>query len=314
MLNPAKSLLRRILRRPPLGPPTSAESRLINELRATMASLPPAFPEARSESERAWAKRCNELRSRIQNDDPREFLEWTLWTGFTRWGNAAELQMLKREPDWRTYWRPAIADGGFGKPQRFLRHPWTSGPTVHQACVLLTLVKVLRQRPDQLQLIFEFGGGYGSLCRLIHVLGFRGIYILLDLPDFGAMQTFYLKGHGIPVHRELPAEGNLQPGVYVVSDVALLPGIIKGSILSSWFLSIMGITDTSLAFRQRFAPLLPSFEALFFLHQAQFCEVDNFKYIEELRAQMPEHQWTSSVYENSRDAYVSAASKGAIKP
>jgi putative sugar O-methyltransferase len=41
--------------------------------------------------------------------------------------------------------------------------------------------------------ILEFGGGYGNLCRLIHMLKFQGKYWIKDLPLCGAMQRSYLQ-------------------------------------------------------------------------------------------------------------------------
>ena len=47
--------------------------------------------------------------------------------------------------------------------------------------------------------IVEFGGGYGSMCRLLHKLGFSGQYFIYDLPEFVALQRYFLKSIGMPV-------------------------------------------------------------------------------------------------------------------
>ena len=48
-------------------------------------------------------------------------------------------------------------------------------------------------------LIVEFGGGYGRLCQLAHDLGFRGTYVIFDLPEVAVLQRFYLRHVGIEV-------------------------------------------------------------------------------------------------------------------
>ena len=52
---------------------------------------------------------------------------------------------------------------------------------------------------DTLELIFEFGGGYGSMCRLAHNLGFNQAYIIFDLQPFSALQNYYLSSLDLPV-------------------------------------------------------------------------------------------------------------------
>jgi hypothetical protein len=42
--------------------------------------------------------------------------------------------------------------------------------------------------------ILEVGAGYGELCRLIHALGWKGKYIIHDLPSQERLQKWYLKG------------------------------------------------------------------------------------------------------------------------
>jgi hypothetical protein len=54
--------------------------------------------------------------------------------------------------------------------------------------------------------IIEFGGGFGSMCRLVHALGFRGQHIIFDLPPVWALQRYYLRLHGI----EVDDSGNCQ--------------------------------------------------------------------------------------------------------
>ena len=43
----------------------------------------------------------------------------------------------------------------------------------------------------------EFGGGYGSLCRVFWRAGFRGCYWIHDVPSFSLLQVFFLKSVGL---------------------------------------------------------------------------------------------------------------------
>ena len=46
---------------------------------------------------------------------------------------------------------------------------------------------------DKLSTVVEFGGGYGSMCRLIKRLNFNCTYVIIDLPVFSFIQLYYLR-------------------------------------------------------------------------------------------------------------------------
>lgn len=46
---------------------------------------------------------------------------------------------------------------------------------------------------NSINTVVEFGGGYGSMCRLIKRLNFDSTYIIIDLPVFSFIQLYYLK-------------------------------------------------------------------------------------------------------------------------
>jgi hypothetical protein len=45
--------------------------------------------------------------------------------------------------------------------------------------------------------IYEFGGGFGSMALLLHRLGFRGRYIIQDLPELIQLQSYFLTQEGV---------------------------------------------------------------------------------------------------------------------
>lgn len=46
---------------------------------------------------------------------------------------------------------------------------------------------------DAIDTIVEFGGGYGSMCRLMKRINLNSTYIIIDLPIFSFIQLYYLK-------------------------------------------------------------------------------------------------------------------------
>lgn len=64
---------------------------------------------------------------------------------------------------------------------------------VHQAYSLSQLDLDI----SKLDTILEFGGGYGAMCLLCRRLGFKGRYIIYDLPEFSLLQQYYLSCHNV---------------------------------------------------------------------------------------------------------------------
>ena len=82
-----------------------------------------------------------------------------------------------------------------GSPIPFLFDSNTSGNMFHHLYHILQFIEHTGVRPENLKHIFEFGGGYGNMCRMLVRLGYEGEYRILDLPTFSLIQKFYLKAH-----------------------------------------------------------------------------------------------------------------------
>lgn len=67
----------------------------------------------------------------------------------------------------------------------------TNTNTIHQ---LYHLAKYVDWNNSFGEVILEVGAGYGELCRLIHALGWKGKYIIHDLPSQERLQRWYLDG------------------------------------------------------------------------------------------------------------------------
>ena len=90
-------------------------------------------------------------------------------------------------------------------------HKDSSNNLLHHAYNLLQLD--LHTPLHKLPTILEFGGGYGSTARLAFRLGFQGTYLIFDLPEFSALQRFYLSTLNFPV---APAAKN-NPAIHCIS-------------------------------------------------------------------------------------------------
>ena len=90
------------------------------------------------------------------------------------------------------YARLFLADPG-------LRELFPVDMTAHRARLLETLRTVIQtiDDPENFDFIFEFGGGYGAMCEILHRAGFSGEYYIYDVPSMNKIQEHFLESSGI---------------------------------------------------------------------------------------------------------------------
>jgi len=242
-----------------------------------------------------WEAKRRELRHFLAAENPDSFMRWPpVRTTMVKRGHrpvSVELRHMRRRADWRTRWRPAVQEMTLGGPRPFPRLPTTSANALHLAYHLCRFEEVTGIRADATTFVLEFGGGYGGLCRLVHRLGFRGRYVIFDLPELGALQRFYL-GHA-PVPVSTPDDARPQAGVVTVSAVDELATILKtrppgiGLFIATWSLG-----EVPLALRDRVFPLVTGFDAFLLGYTARFADIDNRVAFERWRHRLPGLAWT----------------------
>lgn len=93
---------------------------------------------------------------------------------------------------------------------------------IHQAYHLYQWQQATGRRIKDLSTIVEFGGGYGAMALLCHRLGFKGLYVIYDLPEFSLLQQWYLSKHKIEAEwnpRRKPKDVDLFMALYSLSEV-----------------------------------------------------------------------------------------------
>ena len=263
-----------------LSPPSSLEKDCLTELQQSFQRLPFFETAKLSRAESAWLDNMNRLRELVLNQDPREFLRWdviaqTMFVDDARY-LATELSYLKHLSDWKTRWKPAIRESTVGRPAPYPYYPRSSGNLIHHAYHLAQFEEKTRAEIQHVDFVFEFGGGYGSMCRLIHNLGFRGKYILFDLPHFSLLQKYFLQSIGLKVHPSGWEFLNDKDGVKCVSDIAQLASSLAGVDCSrSMFIGTWSISEAPLVVREQIMPLLTGFKSFLVAYQDKFEEIDN---------------------------------------
>ena len=254
-----------------------------------------ALSEQTPSTEEFWTVRRKQLQTLLLEADPWNFLRWSpIATTMVKRGKANiahELRYLRRRRDWTSRWRPALREHTVGFPRPFYRYPRSSGDLIHHAYHACRFEEATGTSLTDLDFIVEFGGGYGSMCRVLHQLGFRGAYLIFDLPEMGVIQRFFLS------HVGLTAAGPgravlLERGVVTTSDVDHFKRLMRSRPAGrAGFIATWSLSEAPVALREAILSELMDFDAFLLAYGDYFADVDNRAFFEKWCAEFPEHVW-----------------------
>ena len=259
-----------------LAPPSASERALIDELRAGCRGLPMEDASRGTPTEVDWATATNRLRHLALNADPRAFLRWDVIVErmAARHSPATpiELAALQARPDWESRWRRAIRECEAGRPFRYAGWPESSEPLIQTAYTLARLETLARRPVSEWDAVIEFGGGFGSLCRLMHQLGFRGRYVIFDLPPFTLLQRYFLRSAGVLREDD--------DRIVLTSDPSELARHVAALSPAAWtmFVACWSLSETPLPLRERIRPLVERIGRYAIVYQERYGEMDNVDY------------------------------------
>lgn len=255
----------------------------IRSLREEIQNLPD-IKKLDSQADNEWLNNRLSLRSEIMTGDPRFFLEWNVIRKTMFVVNAIftdkELSEIKQSKLWEERYRKGIFETSIGNPALSSRYPAVSDNSIHHLYHIFRFESNSGISIDKCKLIVEFGGGYGSFCRIVHKLGFKGVYIIYDFDEYNALQRFYLNMCSIPVSYSNNV-ASFDNGVYCVSNINALKSILSINDKHDVFIGLWSISETSLAIRQQVMEQLDGFNNYFISFQKQFGEVDNYLFFSE---------------------------------
>jgi len=205
-----------------------------------------------------WEAHRQSLKNHLTNDPLDNFMAWSTIQATMYVGNGSYLQDELREfqtsPLWPRYAIACQRDAGFGDELI----DGMGANALHQAFHLWQWEKTTNNRVEYLARIVEFGGGYGELARLAYNLGFRGEYVLIDIPEMAEIQTYYLRKTVPFLDWQAPAN---------LAQIAR-----RGEC--DLFIALASLSETPLEYRDALMPLLQPYGALI-LYQETFNGYDN---------------------------------------
>ena len=282
----------------PLPHPSSEEKIFVSELQTAFREFSVLETTNVLQSEAMWLSNMNQLREFVLSRDPREFLQWdvvsrTMFLSFA-WFTSKELKYLKHRPDWNTRWRSAIKESLVGHPSPYIFYPSSSANLIHHAYHVAQFEEKTKIQVQNMDYVFEFGGGYGSMCRLFYKLGFRGKYVIFDLPAFSLLQRYYLRTLGFPV-RSAAELVQTKTGIACVSDIQHLVPLLTNHLKPkhSMFIATWSLSESPINIRESILPLTSEFESFLIAYQDRFGEVNNTDYFDNWKETTKNVVWHS---------------------
>lgn len=247
-----------------LKPKTREERAAHNALRVEINRLPVLDASGMQTSE--WTRHRQALRDAIRRRDPRWFKSWQVIRYTMNASNHARYVDVER----RALAAKGAAWASFAEEGDANR--------VHLAYHLAEFEEATQTRIGTYGSVTEFGGGYGAMSQLVRELGMQGPYAIFDLPEFAALQRYFLTTRGI---RGIKISSNTED---FVRETVMAP--IPRLFIATWSLS-----EAPLATRHSIEHAFQHFHAFLIGYQATFSGIDNRAYFEQLQRQIPQVRW-----------------------
>lgn len=278
-------------------PLTASEASAVAELRRSIAALPQLVQTpGQSETTQVWTQRRRELRQYLASRDPSTFLTWTplvrnMTQGLLPW-IGAELQALRHSGQWDKRWKGALCENRAGLPMPSHVYPGSSGTLIHHAYHVHRFESLTGRAVHNFAEIVEFGGGYGSMARLVARLGFRGHYHIHDLPEVSALQRYYLTSLRAEICNPEIAD-TLARVTHSSRQEDAVPS--NDSPDDTLFLATWSVSETPLSLRNQWLSTLARFQFFLFGYQARWEGIDNSTWFKELAASRSDVVWHPEV-------------------
>lgn len=189
-----------------------------------------------------------------------------------------ELKELRKNKRW-IFYKKLLCEDCVGDPVRYFLYPSSSGNRINHVYHLSCLEEELNIDLNNLENIFEFGGGYGCMARIFSNINNQINYKIFDTNLVNCLQYYYLKQNDLDV-------GFNDNKFYLINDFQKLNYNEKQK--NSLFIANWSLSEVPLILRDNFELYIENFENIMISFQENFEEINNLKYFENLKQNLQE--------------------------
>ncbi len=221
-----------------------------------------------------WSSNQITLYKLIGSANLKKFLQWQL-IQHTMFLNdrkicSIEYDALRKSNIWDNVWKKNINDPYFGYPLRYPKKISTSCNSIHHAYLLeIFFQSVCFSKLNDIDLIIEFGGGYGNLCRILYNIGYSNEYWLFDLPVFVNLQEYYLSNTNKENYKKIS---------FISQIDELVERQKKLQNRNILFIATWSLSESPFFVREKIFDIIKNSNYILITYQHNFCDIDNEKY------------------------------------
>lgn len=190
------------------------------------------------------------------------------------------LQLLDLRFDDRwNFWKKILVENSVGKPLRFFIYPFSSGNRIRQVYHIKKFTDWASIDALNIELIFEFGGGYGCMASIFQKISKKIKYIIYDTREVLLLQYYYLKMNNHDVSFSSPSKN-----IFLIGDLIKLKNILlrkkhKNKLLiMNWSFSEIPICE-----RIKIEKFMYQFDYIIISFQDKFENINNINYFNKLK-------------------------------
>ena len=128
-----------------------------------------------------------------------------------------QLFFLRISGRWK-FWRRLLVENSVGMPLRFFIYPFSSGNRIRQVYHIKKFIDWCPINISNIDLVFEFGGGYGCMASIFQKISTKIKYIIYDTREVLLLQYYYLKMNNYNVSFVTPSKNIYTPPILKINQ------------------------------------------------------------------------------------------------
>jgi len=241
-----------------------------------------------------WTIFIKQISDRVLSESIETLLTWPEIRGSMFVSNAKyvrkELESLRSRDNWNSL-KKVCVEVDVANPRVFGFYPRASGNLIHHTYLASMLEDLLSIDINELDFVFEFGGGYGNMAKVFHRMGFSGVYRIFDFKLFSLIQTWYLTKCGFNLQGTDSITNKKLP---IIKCISSLDDVIDNPENLGWakslFLATWSLSESPINYRDIFEGYIDNFSYVFITFQNKFEDIDNEEYFNLLTTKLTNHR------------------------
>jgi hypothetical protein len=231
-----------------------------------------------SNTSNLWNVYLNKIKFSLLTKDITKFLQWPeIISSMVRADNKfTKIQLNKIQNLTLKYGKKIIEEKFVGFPRYSVYKLNSSANLIHHAYHLSIFERYTKKNILDHDLIIEFGGGYGSMCRLIKNMGYEGSYVIYDLKHLNLLQEYFLSNIFLNQNNNIK-NLSIKKKIIITSSVSIVNKIFN-SYKNVLFISNWAYEESSYNTQKKFKKYLTKSKSLLIGFSRYFVE-DNKDYL-----------------------------------